>query len=66
MSKCKPVGVQSVFVNKKGEACCGGLNVIEPNIKFEMHADGVKEVPEECPFCDVPCQMPDCPYTEEE
>lgn len=33
---------------------------------FEMHADGVKEVTEECPFCDEPCEQPHCPYTEEE
>ena len=64
MSKCKPIGIQSVFVNKNGETCCGGLNVIEPNIKFEIHADGVKEI-EECPFCeDDPCNEPHCPYTE--
>lgn len=33
--------------------------------KLEVHADGVKEVTEECPFCDEPCEQPHCPYTEE-
>lgn len=33
-------------------------------ITLEFHADGVKEV--ECPFCEVPCEEPHCPYTEEE
>jgi hypothetical protein len=33
--------------------------------KLEVHADGVKEVTEECPFCeDDPCNEPHCPYTE--
>lgn len=35
-------------------------------IKIEVHADGVKEVPDECPFCDIPCKEPHCPYTKEE
>lgn len=34
--------------------------------KIEVHPDGVKEVPDECPFCDKPCEEPHCPYTEEE
>jgi hypothetical protein len=36
--------------------------------RFEMHADGVKEVPDECPFCppDDKCNKPWCPYTKEE
>lgn len=38
---------------------------------YEIHADGVKEVNEdelskECPFCEVPCERPWCPYTKEE
>ena len=36
-------------------------------VYYEMHADGVKEVREECPFCKPSfCEMPHCPYTEEE
>lgn len=36
-----------------------------PMTKFEMHADGVKEL-DECPFCTVPCNEPHCPYTKDE
>ena len=36
-------------------------------IRYEIHADGVKEVREECPFCKPDhCDEPHCPYTEEE
>jgi hypothetical protein len=35
-------------------------------VRIEVHADGVKEIPEECPFCEVPCNEPHCAYTEEE
>lgn len=38
----------------------------ELKTKLEFHADGVKEVPDECPFCVEPCNEPHCPYTEEE
>lgn len=40
--------------------------VMVDDVEYEIHADGVKEVEEECPFCDEPCEQPHCPYTEKE
>lgn len=35
--------------------------------KLEVHADGVKEVREQCPFCKPSwCDTPHCPYTPKE
>lgn len=36
--------------------------------KYEMHADGVKEVDDDCPFCapEPNCDEPFCPYTKDE
>lgn len=66
--KSKPVNVQGCLtaemleeVSKLAFNSFGSTKTI-----FEMHADGVKEVIEECPFCEEPCEEPHCPYTEEE
>lgn len=37
---------------------------MERKIRYEMHADGVREIEEECPFCEEPCNTDWCPYTE--
>jgi hypothetical protein len=39
----------------------------ESTVRYEMHADGVREL-DECPFCPPkePCQEPHCPYTKDE
>ena len=37
-----------------------------PYLTLEIHPDGVKEVSDECPFCEKPCNEPHCPYTEKE
>ena len=68
MSKVKLTrfGFEAIFDENTVKKNMNNYQTMFGKTKIEVHPDGVKEVPDECPFCDIPCDEPHCPYTKEE